>query len=527
MIEQYRRIFDEYLREKFPQLASPFIVESVADAEIELRRPHIYHLVILDLRLPETIGADLDNVGIRGLALIPAIAGREDYPVPILMIVTAEAKRITNRPELDEQLRAAFWRNWVIDKNDALAQQLVPGVKAACEYTGIGIHIVGDESADELWPMLSPREEDILRRAVLDFPAGAAGADLRWWSVERDALCRGIPAWTKVLRGKLILKGDKGLSRERFLKFVSIEEGEAARQSAELLGSKLPHGQVVRYLPLGSRALLITEKAGPNESSPQPLRTVLKRSDPLDQPAIDRLAEDIVGQLCLLSDSTASSTTVRRLLWPYHDEDRLAEAWRRIGGDADPHPTSLLQELRNRTDSFAIRKRICHGDLHPGNVSVSEDDGKLRAYIIDPGAMLPAVWAYDVAVLEVSILLHVDFGEGANLIEAAASLFNGDDPYGDALDREKIDPHFKNAIGLILTLRRRVRAECDEKAYVLLLLDYLLVQIGGVVFGTTYNKIISLRDLVTLFQHLVRWYRRRYAVEPSSAPPSEDSTRSP
>src|SRR6202035_358509 len=102
----------------------------------------------------------------------------------------------------------------------------------------------------------------------------------------------------------------------------------------------------------------------------------------------------------------------------------------------------------------------------------------------------------------------------ASLVASAASLFDGTDPYGDALDWRTIDSKFENAIRLILNLRNRLRADCDEKTYVVILLDYLLIQIGGVTFGTTYNKIVSLGDLVLLVQHLIRWYRTLY---PSSS----------
>jgi len=508
MIEQYRQIFD-YHRKQFSLLAEPWFAESYEDAQFELLRPHIYHLVILDLALPETIGGPLGDVMARGLGLIPSIAEREDYPVPILMIVTADPRRIVNAPAVEQQLRSAFWKHWLISKNDKLMDQLVCGIEAALEYTRVGIHIVGDQNTDELWPMLSPREEDILRRVILDYPSSAVGADLRWWSVEPNGLRASKPAWAKVLHGRLILAGQDGFSRERFLKFVSVEEGDAARKSAELLGSKLPHAQVIRYLAIGSRALLVTDKAGPNDSPPRPLRTVLKQSEPIGEAGISRITQDIVDQLCMLGESSPSTTSIATVLWPFHDQNRLIEAWSRIGGTGID-PALIFAELRLRTDKLIVKKRMCHGDLHPGNISVSEDDGKLRAYIIDAGVMKPDVWAKDIAVLEVSILLHVSFGEGSGPLTSMSSLFDGIDPYGEAIDWETVEQGLANALRLIVSLRNGMRVECDEKTYIVLLLDCLLIQIGGVVFGTTRNKIIAFDGVVLLFQKLVQWYRKLY-----------------
>ncbi len=214
-VQQYRDIF-AYLRSRdFPLLADPSFAESFDDAAAELLRPHIYHMVILDLALPETIGGALGDVMSRGLGLVPLVAAREDYPVPILMIVTADPSRIPNAPALEQQLNDLFWKHCVIPKNDKLAEQLMWGIDAALQYSRVGIHLVGDESGEQLWPMLSPREEDILRRGILDYRSPAVGADLRWWSVERDALRTGTAAWAKVLHGRLILAGADGFSRVR------------------------------------------------------------------------------------------------------------------------------------------------------------------------------------------------------------------------------------------------------------------------------------------------------------------------
>lgn len=105
-------------------------------------------------------------------------------------------------------------------------------------------------------------------------------------------------------------------------------------------------------------------------------------------------------------------------------------------------------------------------------------------------------------------MLHVDFGEVPSPLLSLATLFDGTDPYGDAIDWQGVDARIANGVRLVINLRKRVKVECDEKIDVLLLLDCLLIQIGGVTFGTTYNKIVSVGDAAALFRYLVQWYRK-------------------
>lgn len=509
-VEDYRRIFG-YLRERtLPLLGEPWFAESYDDAAAKLLRPDIYHVVILDLALPVETGAPLGDDVARGLGLIPSIAAREDYPVPILMIVTADPKRILNAPAVEQQLRSEFWEHFVISKNPELATQLVPGFEAAIRYSSVGIHIVGDETGGELWPMLSPREEDILRRAILQSGASATGADLRWWSAERKNLRSSKRSWSKVLHGKFVLGGQAGCSRERFFKFVSKEEGETTRRSAELLASKLPHGQLIKYVAIGSRALLVTEKAGRNDSLVRSLRSVLKPGEPICDADLETIAADVVDELNMLGDATGTTSIIRRILWAHHDGDRLLSGWRRIHCDGGVDPVSVLHDLRARTERLVGSRQMCHGDLHPGNVSVAEDGGRLRAYIIDAGSMTSDLFGKDIAALEVSILLHITFDADVTPLTAVPSLFDGSDPYGERIDWLGVPTAITNAVRLIVNLRKRVRDKCSEAIYVVLLLDHVLIQIGGVAFGTSYNKITSLADVGSLFERLVVWYRRQF-----------------
>ena len=61
--------FEEYIGEGV-NIAKPIIVRSYQDALRELARPVIFDLVILDLKLPERAGGDLEGGSSRGLELV-------------------------------------------------------------------------------------------------------------------------------------------------------------------------------------------------------------------------------------------------------------------------------------------------------------------------------------------------------------------------------------------------------------------------------------------------------------------------
>jgi hypothetical protein len=68
------------------------------------------------------------------------------------------------------------------------------------------------------------------------------------------------------------------------------------------------------------------------------------------------------------------------------------------------------------------------------------------------------------------------------------TLFDKTDPYGENIHWHGVDAKVANAVRFIVSLRNRVRAECDEKVYVVLLLDCLLIQIGGVALERRIRK---------------------------------------
>lgn len=89
-------------------MPSRCIVQSYEDAVAQIAGTTVFHLVILDLRLPDQAGAESDERSARGLELVQKAANREHSPIPGLIIVTGDPRRITKLSPLQKQLAEGF-----------------------------------------------------------------------------------------------------------------------------------------------------------------------------------------------------------------------------------------------------------------------------------------------------------------------------------------------------------------------------------------------------------------------------------
>ena len=94
---------------------------------------------------------------------------------------------------------------------------------------------------------------------------------------------------------------------------------------------------------------------------------------------------------------------------------------------------------------------------------------------------------------------------GANIVEAAEQLLDGSLPVGPLKEDAGLDPQVASTLELVVALRRNAFRDCTETVYALLLMDYLLIQIGGIAFGSTGNKIESSHDAVRAFAFISKW----------------------
>lgn len=511
MIESYKHFFAKFADNRL-DVATPSFAGGYQNAVMWLDFPRPYHIVILDLKLPEYAGDDAEGGSARGLELFEKIATREDYPVPVLLIITGEPKRISNLTSLGAQLQERFFHGQIITKGmDLEAEIYRHGLEKAWQYNDFGIRVV--DRQEEPRPPLTPREEDLIRRSGLSNETNR-GVDLAWWSAERKD--RGArwetPQWVKVLQGRCVLDGDDGMSRPRFFKLESVENGERAHKSALRMQNKLQHIRVLGFHKSHTRSLLVTDKAGLSDESPISLNSFLQMDTDIVLPAAPRLAHDIAGQLRRCEQPQREPRSIPELLWEHHTPESLDAAWGKFCGDDagdDISPGSMWGMIRSSAEKVWVDVRACqHGDLHLGNVSLDYNDGVApQAFIFDAGSMSRTVCGRDLARLEVSLLLHQKYQGGASLVSACASLYDGSAADGEGDAPDDLPPHHRNTHEMIKAIRREALTELEGRIYCLLVLDEILIQLGSLSFGTSQNKITRAYDAVELYRLLAVWVR--------------------
>ena len=498
-------------------IAPPVIVCGYSEAVDVLASDRLFHFVILDLKLPEEAGGDAEGGSARGLALIRQIANREHSPVPVLMIVTADPSQIQRMADVRDQLNQGFWYGEVVAKGLELAQDIWIGIERAWDYSDFGLQVVDEQ--ERAWPPLSPREVDLVRRCGLR-QRTAIGASLKWWSAERwnSGTLDMRPEWTKVLHGRFLLQGQDGVSRPRFFKFESSQNGQRSRDTTRRLSNKLQHIHLVDFLSSDSRSLLVTDKAGPSDRSPISLETFLKGNAESVEPSIQSIAHEISEQLRRLELPRREPIEFRSLFWAHTRPETLDSAWSKIvgpsSGGSTIDPGRLYALLKEREETLWVARRACqHGDLHMGNVALDSEGASVHAYVIDGGTLEAQVCGRDLATLEISLLLHQKHEGEASFLDGCKSFYDGNVLTTGVIDLALLTSHQRNTRELIGALRREALTELDETHYALCLLDECLRQLGGLAFGTSHNKISRPFDVVELYRLLASWICRLLAIE--------------
>ena len=111
----------------------------------------IFHVVILDLRLPERQGLpevqDLD----LGLDLLDRCINRDRYPIPALLVISGHLGA-ADQIRIQDTLRNNFWYGRPLAKGDAFLEgQISNGCREALRYAGVGIHL--RDAGEEQYPM--------------------------------------------------------------------------------------------------------------------------------------------------------------------------------------------------------------------------------------------------------------------------------------------------------------------------------------------------------------------------------------
>jgi len=493
--------------------APPCFAFSYEEAKEYLDGSKIFHLVILDLRLPEKPKLPPIDGTELGLKLLALCVDRDLYPIPALLVISGHIG-LTEQTRMQETVRQGFYygREFVKAEYGFLETEIRRACTEALRYCAVGIHL--RDAGDEQYPTITPREEDLLRRSVLQ-QQGGIGLDLNWWSAHRfhgGIGGHGVAAspWTKVLMGRYLLDGGRGASRPKFFKLLAGSDAQFIIESARHLEQKLTHVKLTSTVAAKNGALIVTEKVGAQDARPRSLEDFLGRARPEQSLNI---ARQITYQVQQLGDLLPESRPLKTILWPAHDRSLLSEQWNQFGPEiqqqigSNVDPISLYSELVVCEDKLRVKERsLVHGDLHIRNVALDIDGDKAEAYIFDPGVIKRNVAGRDLAVLEVSVVLHqrIDFD---TLSQVCSVLYVSDPPVKESVG-SIVDPVGKNIVEFIRGLRDAAGAWNDPDVYALMVFDFALIQVGGLAFGSSGNKIWDQRSAVYLLAIVAEWYQR-------------------
>jgi CheY-like chemotaxis protein len=507
--EAYERIFTtiaaEYTQLAFPA-APPLFAFSHEEGIQHLASSRMFHIVILDLRLPRTKRLPPPDGVDLGLDLLNKARERNTFPIPSLLIVSGHIGK-TEQERIHQTLRDDFYYGRMFAKGpdlDLLEKEIRHAYAEAIRYCSVGIHIRDSETAQ--YPTLSPDEDDLLRRCVLK-TAGTVGLDLSWW----DAELHGIEpvAWTKVLVGRFLLEQGRGASRPQFFKLFPGGLATHTYESARHLERKLSHIKVTSTVNRNSRALLVTEKVGSHLPRPISVEEFLKT--PTSAESIRSIVRQIAKQLHDLGDTSPQSAAVNKLLWKSHDLGAIKRQWAANHGSTLTHygaldPMSLFENLLTNDERIRFDEQsLVHGDLHLRNVAIDSAGDIPEAYTFDSASAVGRCpKGRDLALLEISAIIHQDLPP-EQITSVLLPLLYGRSFVPEA-PREASSIHVLNTLRMVSHLREViVDTGMDKSFYALMVLDQSMIQLAGLEFGSP-NRIRHPQVIVHLVAAVSQWY---------------------
>lgn len=509
----YDAVFDDLVKKGYP-LAAPRFAFCHADGIAALDGGSIYHVVILDLRLPQAPNEPTPEGLDYGIDLLERCVQRNAYPIPVMLVISGHLDR-ADQTDLAARVSKGFAIGQVLIKGANLEGDIETAIKKCTAYCQVGIHL--RDSGIELFPTLSPRDDDLLRRCVL-VQDGCLGLDLQWWSAECDP---SIPAespfagWTKTLMGSVLLDKGRGKSRPTFFKLAPGGGADRIAAEARLLEHKLSHVKVFPPVISGNRSLLVTQKVGDGDGPPISLSQFLGNEPQTVLAALPSVVEEIAYQVSRLGDRSPDQRDVSSLLWKWHDTARIEAQWERWGGpqlvDALGKSFDAIAAL-NTLKQCSMLQRLgvqtaLHGDLNPSNVALDVGGGVVRPYIFDASGVTAGVNFRDLAMLEVTSLLHLPSGSADDLVGACAALYESEEVLVQDGPPESLSGRQLTTWTLIAEIRRSAM-KCQEStklAYAVTVFDHALIQLGGLAFAVSRNKIRDPEQAVKLAANVSNW----------------------
>lgn len=503
-----------YYEELFKKFGAMFDIAplryafSLDEALEHIQGETIFHLVIVDLRIPERSGSPTSEQELLGLKVIEACAKRENWPVPALLVFSGQMSgNLEHRLNEELELQFSYGKARVKPDVDGVVSDALKHIVA---YSSVGIHEL--EHPDAIYAPLTPRERDLVRRSALE--NGAIGVYLSFFTSDfaRGDPDDGYSGWTKVFVGRFFGE-DYAPSSTSFFKLMPYREADVVTRDAHAMQNCLPHIKVRYASSSGRRYLLVTERVGSKDGLPSSLESLLGLESEAAKAAIVKAVQQIASQLDRLDQATPNRLRPREVL---HMALMLVEgrsaaeaAFIQIllyrGGMSEEEcrrPGGVLERLVSIEDELPVRMKKCHGDLNASNVAVDLDDDGVSAYIFDASGMRPRPTESDLAFLEITTLLHANPGSGS-LVDACAPF------YGEE-SAETLEDVQASARIFVEQIRIQAYIRCEQKTYALLLFDVVYGQVWGLAYGGSANKVKRREEAVKLLIFVSGWIERLF-----------------
>lgn len=496
---------------RFGIVSSVRYAYSYQQASEALKGSRIYHLVILDLQLPEELGLPAAQGVNLGLALLKECESRNDYPIPALLVVSGHLGT-TYQADLQSELASYFFYGRTITKGMRLRKDIVAAIRQIRKYCDIGIHI--RDGGEYSYPAISPRDEDLLRRAVAAQEI-AIGVDLKWWAAEYGAASEvgaDFAGWTSTLMGQFVLDQDRGLSRPTFFKIFPSRGSEHVVWSTRIMQQKLEHVKLLSSITAGRRCILATQKVGAANCEPIQFSHILNE----DRATFQEQATSLVGQICEQVSALGDEYTQECSLKGIFDRDVALEdlktQWERYvpSISAQTHlenPFQTRKELSMSDQAIYCTFQSCHhGDLNITNIAVDKAKAGLSAFIFDAGYCSREVNVRDLAMIEVTSLLHQ--ATDVDLPDACRSAYEADVLFAEDAINNAASDLAANTLRLIREIRAQALKRATPEIYALMVFDIATRQLWGLSFSVSRNKIKNPTSAARLASLASGWLRR-------------------
>jgi hypothetical protein len=138
--------------------------------------------------------------------------------------------------------------------------------------------------------------------------------------------------------------------------------------------------------------------------------------------------------------------------------------------------------------------------------STSSPNGA-HAYIFDAGVVKRNVAGRDIAVIEASVLLHQRI-EHDVFVRICSILYGPATSGTEDVAAEPVVGIAKEIVEFIQALREAANPWNDLEIYALMVFDFVLIQVGGLAFGSYGNRIVDQQSAAYLLAVVGEWYRR-------------------